>query len=280
LGAIRASPVGGALAFDRVSRALGHHHALSVMVAVGRAVRNVCQSRALAWTHTYDAGCWYARYPGQSMCEQSASRQPSAHKHWPDVRLHDPRTNTRSLLGPGTRSFLHTTTTRLSGRGDPRGPQIGHHVRTEQSRSGPSAQPTRHWQWGTPESAAVHTPLSGLVQLLLHTGTVPIDDHQSGRLLGKNKGRNGTRAVVGLAGRAGPVGVTPAEGLRSGVADAEAIVAERRLAGTVRCLAQPPIKKSVEPIRDHKQRQTSQRETYGSRRRNRPSQPGTRNGVA
>lgn len=86
--------------------------------------------------------------PGQSVREQSAPRQPSAHKHWPDVRLHDPRPEHSFPPRPAHTEF-----------------------RTEQSRSGPSAQPARHWQWGTPESAAVHTPLSGLVQLLLHTGT-------------------------------------------------------------------------------------------------------------
>lgn len=58
-------------------------------------------------------------------------------------------------------------------------------VRVEQSRSGPSVQPVRHWQCGTPVSAAVHTPLAGLVQLLLQIGTAQGDVRlRYGRVVG------------------------------------------------------------------------------------------------
>ncbi len=236
-------------------------------------------------SHTCDAGC---RVQG-TLDNRCASNRPRASLlrtgTGPTCGCTTPDPNTRSLLGLGTRSFLHTTTPwvvrprrsqpttegrrlgttyGLSNRGRAQAPSqrgIGNGGR--QSRP-PCTRRCRGW------CSCCYTPA------LYPTTTI-----SRAVCWGKTGARSGTRAVVGLAGGTGPVGVTPAEGLRPSVADAEAIVAARRLTRTVRCLAQPPIKKSVELI--HRQQNTSNAkqasETHGFRRRNRPSQPGTRSGV-
>lgn len=102
----------------------------------------------LTFTATHSPRWLQSGVPGQSGCEQSRPRQPWSHVHWPDVLLHSPWA-------------VHCTP-----------PRPGHlKYGVEQSRSGPSVQPVRHWQCGAPVSAAVHTPLAGLVQLLLQIGT-------------------------------------------------------------------------------------------------------------